>query len=622
MNKFPLWKNTLLILLVVIGTVFTLPVFFGEDPAIQIAPTNGAEIRPEMMQRVEQVLTDGKIAIKSIEQQNNEFLIRLSNIEQQLDAQQHIKQLLGEDYTVALNLASATPAWLEMFGAQPMKLGLDLRGGVHFLLDVDVDGVIARRIQSYGQVLAQDLRKTHIRYASLNLSSERKIRITFNDQKAKDDAYDYLRKNFRDLTFTKSEAKPDTQHEILAYLSDAEITQIQQYTLEQTMATLRNRVNELGVSEAVVQQQGTHRVSIDLPGIQNTAQAQQILGGTATLEFHLVDVSHDAQAAAETKQVPAGSTLYYDERKSPVLLKNDVILTGESITQAMALIGDDGRPAVSVRLGGGGERYFSKVTHENVSKPMAIVYVETKVENKMIDHKTVPVRRKVERIISIATIREALNTSFQVTGLKNQQESVNLALFLRAGSLPTAVNIIEEKTIGPSMGKDNIRTGVVSLIVGSALVITFMLFYYGVFGIIANIALVLNVIFIIAILSLLGAALTLPGLAGIVLTVGMAVDANVLIFERIREELRNKLPIQASIQAGYQRAFSTIVDSNVTTLIVAIILFSVGTGAVKGFAVTLTVGILASMLTSITYTRAIVNWLYGGRVVKHLPIGI
>ena len=409
---------------------------------------------------------------------------------------------------------------------------------------------------------------------------------------------------------------------LLATLSPGDLNNIRQNTIDQTMAILRNRVNELGVGEAVVQQQGSTRVAVDLPGIQDAAHAKQILGGTATLQFHMVDNDNDAQIAQRTGAVPMASKLFMMSNQ-PILLKRQVVLSGDSITSAVSSFDQQtATPAVQIQLGGGGESYFSKVTRENVGKRMAIVFVETKTimgKDGDISKRTT---KHEERIISAPVIQSALGNNFQITGLTDSKEATNLSLLLRAGALPAAIYSVEERTVGPSLGKENIRRGIISLEVGMGLILVLMLVYYRFFGVVANIALVLNLILLCAVLSMIDATLTLPGIAGIVLTVGMAVDANVLIYERIREELRHGMSPQAAIYAGYERAFATILDANVTTFIVAIVLFSIGTGPIKGFAVTLSIGLLTSMLTGVTYTRAIVNWFYGSRNIKKLSIGI
>jgi len=617
-NKFPLWKNLVLIALFIIGVIYAAPVFFGEDPAVQIVRSNGELIKEATVKEVTDLLASQHIPYKSVTHTPESVLIRFSSLDEQLTAQSILKNTLGsEQYTVAISLASATPQWLEKLGAFPMKLGLDLRGGVNFLLEVDVDSVLKRRLDGDMRLVVQELRENSIRYAGQVRNTAKSFTIKFRNKSAQDAGYELLRRRLPDYAWAKV---TDGQADLYAVLTEPALDKIRQNVIEQTMTTLRNRVNELGVSEAVVQQQGVNRVSVDLPGIQDAAQAKQILGGTATLEFHLVDTRHDVMSAVRGN-APPGTKLYeYDGR--PHLLKNEVILKGESITGATATFDEHGQPAVNIRLGGGGERRWNQETRANVGKPLAIIYIETKTDEKLVHDQTERVQRRIENVISIANIKQALGLDFQVSGLKSQREAQNLALMLRAGALPTPLFIVAERTVGPSLGKENIKMGTLSVIVGTASVMLFMLVYYGFFGLIANIALLLNLVFILTLLSLLGATLTLPGIAGIVLTMGMAIDANVLIFERIREELRNGLSIQASINAGYEKAFGTIVDSNVTTLIVAVILFGIGSGAVKGFAVTLIIGLLASMLTAITYTRAIVNGLYGGRQLKRISIGI
>jgi preprotein translocase subunit SecD len=620
LNKYPWWKNLLVVLVILIAFMYAAPNLFGEDPAVQVSAANSTVSAADntLLEKVEQALSDAHIDYKSGEVDNHSLLIRFLTTDGQLNAKDVIQQTLGNDYLVALNLAPATPAWLKSSGATPMKLGLDLRGGVHFLLQVDVDSVLQQRIDGDMHSISQLLREQHIRYSGLNREGNSSLTINFTTQQAMDDAYHYLMQRFLEFSWTKTNT--NGQFTLKGAQDQAGIQRARQDTLEQAMNTLRNRVNELGVSEAVVQQEGASRVAIDLPGIQNSTEAKNILGKTATLEFHMVDTDHQA-ASAVGSIAPPDTHLYMDDGR-PVLLKNDIILRGSSITSASSGFGEDGRASVNVRLGGGGEGLFTKATAENIGKPMAVLYVEVKstpvTENgvKTINYQT------ERRIISVATIQSTLGNSFQITGLSSQEEARTLALLLRAGALPAPVTTIEEREVGPSLGKQNIHMGVLSVVVGFVLVVIFMALYYGVMGLIADIALAMNLVLIVAILSMLGATLTLPGIAGMVLTVGMAVDANVLIFERIREELRNGIGLQGSIHAGYARAFATIVDANVSTLIVAIVLFSLGSGAVKGFAVTLTIGLLTSMFTATAGTRAIVNALYGNKPVKKISIGI
>ncbi len=616
LNRYPLWKNLLVIFVVVIAFFYAAPILFGDDPAVQISGVNATiAVDTNTENTIKQALASAQIEYKKIEHENHSLLLRFTSTDIQFKAKELIQAALGNDYLVALNLAPATPHWLKMMGAMPMKLGLDLRGGVHFLMQVDVDSVLKQRIEGDLQNVGQDLRTQRIRYSEISRQGANGIVIQFRTADALDDAYSFLSQRFAEFAWTKKDLN------LQGVLSPAALQQTRQETLEQNMNTLRNRVNELGVSEAVVQQQGATRVVIDLPGIQDTTQAKNILGKTATLEFHMVDTEHDPQSAVGGL-APPGAKLYYDQQHRPVLLKNEIILRGSSITSARSGMGEDGRSSVDVRLGGGGEGVFTKTTAENIGKPMAVLYVEVKAETKMVNGKPVINYQEERRVISVATIQSALGNNFQITGLSNQDEARTLALLLRAGALAATVVIIEEREIGPSLGKQNIHMGVMSVEVGFILVVIFMALYYGVMGLIADLALGMNLVLIVAILSLLGATLTLPGIAGMVLTVGMAADANVLIFERIREEIRNGLGIQASIHAGYERALVTIVDANVTTLIVALVLFGLGSSVVKAFAITVTIGLLTSMFTAIMGTRAIVNWLYGAKPVKKISIGL
>jgi len=622
MNRYPLWKNLLLLMIVIAGFIYALPALYGENPAVQISGRHGTVLNTQTLSSIENLLKKDNLSYTSALMSGHDILVRFNQGDEdtQSKANDAIKMLLGDDYSVALNLAPATPDWLQAIGALPMKLGLDLRGGVHFLLGVDVDSVIARRQAGTVNTLMSTLRDQKIRYTDVSLQKDNNITLSFRDAAQKDAAMYYLRGEMPDFSFT--DLSQGNNFRLLANLTPAAIEKIRQYTLDQTMTTLRNRVNELGVSEAIVQQQGNNRVSVDLPGIQDTAHAKEILGGTATVEFHMVDLAHDANNAQTSGVAPIGSTLYHFENR-PVLLKNQIVLTGESITDASAGFDQNGRPAVNIRLGGGGERLFNRITSANIGNPMATIYIETNFDTEMVNGKAVQIPKKSEHIINIATIQSALGTNFQITGLSSQMESKNLALTLRAGSLPAAIHYEEERTVGPTLGKENIHKGVLSVEAAMIIVVVFMALYYRLFGLIADIALMLNLVLLVALLSLLGATLTLPGIAAIVLTLGMAVDANVLIFERIREELRNGITPQASIHAGYGRALITIVDANITTLIVAMVLFGIGTESIKGFAVTLTLGLLTSMLTGIMMTRAMVNLIYGSRHnIKRLSIGI
>lgn len=639
-NRYPIWKNIMLVCIFVIGLIYALPTFFGEDPAVQISASGSAVVDASTLTQVNSVLKTQGLAAKNIEQSKDSLLVRFADTDTQLKARDIIKAALGENYIVALNLAPRTPHWLVALGANPMKLGLDLRGGVSFLLEVDTNALIKAREEGDVRSIGEQLREANIRYAGIERLQPHGMIIRFRDMDNLNNASTELKKRLPDYLITQAQnaegaesgvsAKSavasksigsNNEYKLQVMMSDAAVLKISDYAIDQTMNILRNRVNALGVSEAIVQREGTNNVSVQLPGIQDTARAKDIIGKTATLKFQMVDVEHDAESAVQG-DVPLGSKVYEYEGHH-VLLKDQVILQGDSITYAdSGFSQQDGRPTVNVHLGGGGESMFHRVTAENIGKPMAVVYVETKNDQQLVNGKLVNLTRLEERVISIATIQSALGNNFEITGLKSPKYAQDLALLLRSGALVAPMNFLEEETVGPSMGQANIHMGVVSIIVGFIFVVLFMAFYYRLFGLFADMALFLNLIFIVAILAILGAVLTLPGMAAMVLTVGMAVDSNVLIYERIREELRNGISPQASIYAGYERALTTIVDANISTLIVAIVLFALGTGPVKGFAITLTIGLMTSMLTAIVYTRAVVNYIYGRKIIKKLSIGI
>lgn len=619
-NHYPIWKNIFILFVVIAAFIYAAPNLYGDDPAVQIMGTESTTVDDTLMQTVDDILKKATIPYKNVQFQNQALLYRFSSTDQQLKAKEIIQQSLGEHYLVALNLAPATPNWLKSLGAVPMKLGLDLRGGVHFLMQVDVDSVMQQRVEGDLHAMLQMMREERIRYSGMKRLSDNQVILQFRTQEAADNAYSLVSRRYNEFTWNKQKVADDN-FIVQGKLMPASLFAAKQEILEQEMNTLRNRVNELGVSEATVQQQGESRIAIDLPGVQDTAEAKNILGKTATLEFHMVDVEHDATLAGTEGLAPSETRLYMYHNQ-PYLFKNQIILRGSSIVAATSGFSEDGRPNVSVRLNGAGESLFTKATTENIGKPMAVVYVEVKSEPKIENGKQV-INYKTERnVISIATIQSPLGNNFQITGLTNQNEARNLALLLRAGALPAAVTIIEERTLGPTLGKQNIHYGLLSIEVGMGLVVVFMAFYYGLMGIIADLALAMNLILIVALLSLLGATLTLPGIAGLILTVAMAADANVLIFERIREELRRGMGVQASIHAGYERAFITILDANITTLIVMMILFSLGAGVIKGIAITITIGLITSMFTAITGTRALVNLIYGSRSLKRISIGI
>jgi len=619
-NRTPLWKYILIVVVIVAAFFYAAPNLYGEYPAVQIMGANSSIVDNKTLAVATEALEQAGVTYQDTLWQNQTLLFRFTSTDTQLKAKDILQQALGDKYLIALNLSPATPAWLKAIGAVPMKLGLDLRGGVHFLLQVDVDSVMKQRVEGDLHGIGQALRDEHIRYAGINRKPGNQVIIGFRAQDALDDAYHFVSHRYSEFTWQK-QTSGSTDFNLVGTLSTQAMFQARQETLEQAMNTLRNRVNELGVSEAVVQSQGESRVSVDLPGIQDTAEAKNILGKTATLEFRMVSTDQDATSAARDG-ITAPDTHLYTYHDQPILLKNQIILRGSSIVTATSGFGEDGRSNVSVRLNGAGESLFTKATAENIGKPMAVMYVEVKSTPTMEDGKQVITYQTVRNIISVATIQSALGSNFQITGLTNQNEARTLALLLRAGALPAPVTIIEERQVGPSLGEQNIHMGVLSVEVGMGLVIIFMAVYYGVMGLIADAALAMNLVLIVALLSLLGSTLTLPGIAGIVLTVGMAVDANVLIFERIREEIHRGMSIQASIHAGYERAFITILDANITTLIVMMILFSLGSGVIKGIAITVTIGLITSMFTAITGTRAIVNFVYGGRPLNRISIGI
>jgi preprotein translocase subunit SecD len=567
--------------------------------------------------RLSSALEAAAIPVKGVESGPGRLLLRFNDTETQLRAVDYVKSELGTGYVVALNLAPAIPGWLEHFNALPMYLGLDLRGGVHFLMEVDMAASVKQAIQRYSTEVKAMLRKEKIRYATLRAEAQG-VRIMLRSTADRQQSRDLLGKEYPSLVIEDIDDAKNPG--LLVTINDQEVRDIEKFALQQNILTLRNRVNELGVAEPVITQQGSSRIVVQLPGVQDTAEAKHILGATATLEYRAVDYEHDVQAAL-AGNVPAGSEIYHGRDGQPVLLKKSVIATGDQITNANSgLDQQTGSPMVNVTLDAKGGSSMLKFTKKNVGKPMAVVFIENKTETTLVDGEPVKSSKKIEEVISIATIRGVFSSRFQTTGLDSPQEAHELALLLRSGALAAPIEIVEERTVGPSLGKDNIEQGFKSVVIGFLAVLVFMALYYRVFGLVADIALALNLVMIVAVLSMLQATLTMPGIAGIVLTVGMAVDANVLIFERIREELRNGNSPQASIHAGYEKAFSTIADANITTLIAAVVLLSYGTGAIKGFAVTLSIGIVTSMLTAILGTRAVINLIYGGRRVTRLSI--
>ncbi len=618
-NQYPLWKYLLLVVVIILGGIYSMPNLYGEDPSVLISLRNQL-VDKETQEKIDNLLTQSSIQTKSSELKNNKLLIRFNSVESQLAAATQIKEYpliqRNSDYTVALNLAPATPPWLQSLNALPMYLGLDLRGGVHFLLEVDMHSVVDNMETDLTSEMRSYLREEKIRYRGVK-RGDGGIVIEFRDAQGLEKGEEKLKAQFRDLEYRTNE----DALKVFASISEKTLREERRSAIQQNVTTLRNRVNELGVAEPVIQQQGENRIVVQLPGVQDTARAKDILGATATLEFRLTEGTRLEWAdAANGGSIPLNAKLYRERNGDPVLLKRRVIVTGDQINSASSTIDtQSGTPAVSVRLDGKGAKKMGETTRNNIKKPMAVVFIENKIVTKMVDGKKVKIRTHKEEVINIATIQGQFSKQFQITGLESF-EARDLALLLRAGALKAPVEIVEERTVGPSLGKDNIEQGFNSVVIGFVLVLLFMIVYYKSFGLIANVALTVNLVLIMAILSLMQATLTLPGIAGIVLTVGMAVDANVLIFERIREELSLGNSPQASIHAGYEKAFSTIADANVTTLIAAVVLFSLGTGPIKGFAITLSIGILTSMFTAIMGTRALVNLFYGGRNLKKLSI--
>ncbi|WP_112714838.1 protein translocase subunit SecD [Moritella yayanosii] len=613
LNKYPLWKYLMVIATIAICLLYATPNLYGEDPAVQVSAARGAVIEVATLDKVKAELDKQDISYKSVSLENNQVLVRLTDSEQQLLASEILKEQLGQKFIVALNLAPATPDWLQSIGAGPLKLGLDLRGGVHFLLEVDMQEALVKAQDQMLQDFRTDLREEKLRYTAIRKNSNG-VTARFRDAETRDAAIKLIETKYQDLLLTDSEN--NGQFSLTAKMTEDKLAEIKEYALQQNITIIRNRVNQLGVAEPLVQRQGADRIVVELPGVQDTAGAKEILGATATLEFRLVDNKADPYSS----RVPAGSQKYITRDGRPVVLKKQVILTGNHITGATSSLDEFGRAQVNIDLDSQGGSKMSRATKKAIGTSMATVFIEYKpTGEKTADGKSK--LKKIEEVINVATIQAQLGRSFRITGLDSSSEAKNLALLLRAGALVAPVQIVEERTIGPSLGKQNIENGLAAMIYGMIAIVIFMAVYYRKFGLVANVALSANIIMIIGIMSMIpGATMTLPGIAGIVLTIGMAVDANVLIFERIREELREGCSVQQAIHRGYENALSTIADANITTLLTAIILFAVGTGAIKGFAITLAIGIAASMFTSIIGTRAIVNFLWGNKKIDKLSI--
>ncbi len=626
-NHTPWWKWLIIAVVIVPGAFYALPNLFGDDPGVQLRGARGARLGTAELGQVQKVLESSEVKYKSAVLDERGIRVRFATTDAQLQARDLLESRLASGTTVALTLLPAAPDWLSQVGALPMYLGLDLRGGVHFLLEVDMQSAVRRAEDRYVADLRSTLREAKIRYQKIGRDGSGGITVVLRDPAVLADAVDEIRQTLPGLVI--ADAKGSADGALRMRLSDNEVEELSQFALEQNITALRNRVDQLGVAEPVIQRQGDRRIVVQLPGVQDTARAKRILGRTATLEMMMVDEEHSLDAALSGKVAP-GSKIFRFRDGRPILLKKRVIYSGENIVDAAASIDtQSGGAIVSITLDAIGARINQKITGKNIGKRMAVLYIESKstiktdvdgMSVKGADGRAIRVKQRIEEVITAPVIRDQLGKRFQIEGLDSVDEARDLSLMLRAGSLAAPVEIIEERTVGPSLGQANIDQGFQSVMIGFALVLVFMAIYYRVFGLFANVALALNLVMIVAVLSLLQATLTLPGVAGIVLTVGMAVDANVLIFERIREELRNGNTPQASIHTGYERALSTIVDANLTTLIAAIVLFNFGTGPIKGFAVTLSIGILTSMFTAIVLTRALVNFFFGGRRLKDLAI--
>ncbi|WP_420465178.1 protein translocase subunit SecD [Panacagrimonas sp.] len=617
MRPYAKWKYVVLLLVLLLSTLYAAPNLFGEQPAVQITQSSGDPPGAGFDARIDGLLQEAGLVPAASGLENGQWVVRLESEDDQLQANDALKRGLGNQYVVALNLAPQTPAWLRSLGARPMALGLDLRGGVHFLLEVDVDDVRSKAIENYVTEIPAALRKENIRYSGRRQAGGDVV-LDFADSERLEAARRLIADEYRELEVAVDDAAPLS---LRARITETESRRIQDFAVQQNLITLRNRVNQLGVAEPVVQRQGANRIVVQLPGVQDTTRVKDLLGATATLEYRAV-AEDDAELAASSGVAPVGTELYYtrDDRR-PVLLKKEIIAAGSQLVDAQPTVDENNQPAVSVTLDGAGAKKMFEFTQGNVGKPMAVLFRERQVVTTY-NAKGEPIResRDIQEIISIANIRGVFGKRFQTTGLESK-EAHDLALLLKAGALAAPVDIVEERTVGPSLGADNIERGFQAAMLGVAMVAVFMIFYYRVFGFFAIAALALNLMILIAALSILQATLSMPGIAGIILTAGIAVDANVLIYERIREELRNGAKPHAAIEAGYDRAFLTIADANVTTLVATVVLFALGSGPIKGFAVTLSIGILASQFTAIVGTRALAHLVFARRArMTDLPI--
>ncbi|WP_321146407.1 protein translocase subunit SecD [Providencia alcalifaciens] len=614
LNRYPLWKYLMLITAILIGLLYALPNLYGEDPAVQITGVRGTAANEQTLIQVQKALETDKIQSKSVALENGAILARFNNSDVQLRAREVIMNALGDQYVVALNLAPATPKWLEALGGEPMKLGLDLRGGVHFLMEVDMDTALGKLQEQNMDGLRNDLRQAGIAYSSIRKGSDYSVEVRFRNADDRSLAEKTLARKYPDLVFSDG-----SDNTMIAVMTDERLREARNYAVSQNITIIRNRVNQLGVAEPLVQRQGADRIVVELPGIQDTARAKEILGATATLEFRLVNTGVDS-AAAESRRIPGDSELKSDRNGVPYVLYKRVVLTGDHITDSTSETDENGYPQVSISLDSAGGSIMSDFTRDNQDKLMATLFVEYKDSGKK-DAAGRAILVKDEKVINAARIQARFGSKFRITGIDNANEARQLSLLLRAGALIAPIQIVEERTIGPTLGMQNIEQGLKACIAGLLASILFMIIYYRKFGLIASSALMANLVLIVGVMSLLpGATLTMPGIAGIVLTLAVAVDANVLINERIKEELRNGRSVQQAIHEGYKGAFSSITDANLTTLITAIILYAVGTGSIKGFAITTAIGVATSMFTAIVGTRAIVNLLYGGKRINKLSI--
>ncbi|HHW7506998.1 TPA: protein translocase subunit SecD [Mannheimia haemolytica] len=612
LNRFPLWKNLMVIFVIAIGALYALPNLYGDDPSIQISGTRGQQATPETLSQVQSTLSAMNIQPKSAVLENGSILVRLESSEQQLPAKEKISEALGNNYSVALNLAPATPQWLSDIGGSPMKRGLDLLGGVRFLMEVDMNTALAKQQDTLQDSLRSDFRKEKLQYQAVKKGENFATEIEFADNDTAEKAVRLVRRSHPTLDILVNDNK------VTLTPSAQALSESRTMAIEQNLSILRKRVEELGVSEPTIQRQGADRIVVELPGVQDTARAKELLGATATLEFRLVNT--EANVASTAKGiVPADSEVQNTRDGEPVVLRRKPSLGGEHIIDATSGTDERGLPQVSIRLDTEGGEMMGEITKMAIQKPMATLYTEFKDSGRK-DANGKVILEKHQEVINVATIQTRLGNQFQITGINSPAEAQNLAVLLRSGALIAPIVIVEERTIGASLGADNVKQGMEASILGLGLTILFCLAFYKVFGIFASLALIVNMILTIGLMSLIGATLTMPGIAGIVLAVGMSVDANVLIYERIKEEIRNGRSVQQAIHEGYSGAFSSIFDSNLTTILTSLVLYGVGTGPVKGFAVTLALGVIISMFTAITGTRMLVNWVYGGKRVKKLWI--